>query len=171
MIRKESHNAVTVLGGSPTHKTAHAYAQRERNRMEHAFTIRALFFLLSIFPYDFPRKIPLIRVGPIQTDSRLEKRHRDTHIQRARQTLTFFILCLGPFLGVKGFWTEPFLCPLYQISQGENCRFLCLSFFLFFFSARQWSSVSTLRGLKVLQNNIWLRRDLLLIQTTRVILI
>lgn len=103
MIRKESHNAITVLGGSPTHKTAHACAQRERNRMEHAFTIRALFFSLSIFPYDFPRKIPLIRVGPIQTDSRLEKRHRDTQIQRARQTLTFFILCLGHFLGVKGF--------------------------------------------------------------------
>ncbi len=54
--------------------------------MEHAFTIKALFFF---FPYDFPRKIPLIRVGPIQTDSRLEKRHTYRQTLTAVEKLTF----------------------------------------------------------------------------------
>lgn len=71
--------------------------------MEHAFTIKALcVFFLSIFPYDFPRKIPLTGVGLIQTDSRLEKRHRNRPTQRAVEKLTF-LSSDEDFQGVKGF--------------------------------------------------------------------
>lgn len=46
--------------------------------MEHAFTIKPLILCFFLTFHDFPRKIPLISRGPIQTDSRLEKRYKDT---------------------------------------------------------------------------------------------